>query len=215
MDEQKSDELSTPNQHIVDENHHAVTRRHGEILETAILQAAWDELNEVGYAHLTMEGVALRAKTNKAAIYRRWPNKPKIVVAALSKHVPRPANEIPNTGNLRNDLLILLGSITELLQTIGGQTIHGLMVEYFGKELISTIPQIMHPEEESKWTTVMMTILKNAEMRGEISLEKVSPRVVSLPADLLRFELLTTHEPVSDKTISEIVDDIFLPLVYL
>jgi hypothetical protein len=60
-----------------------------------------------------------------------------------------------------------------------------------------------------------MTILKNAEMRGEVNLEKISPRILSLPADLLRYQLLMTHEPISDKIISEIVDDIFLPLIHL
>jgi AcrR family transcriptional regulator len=213
LDEQKSDRISQPDQSIGDVDHRTGTRRHGEVIENAILQAAFDELNEVGYAHLTMEGVAARARTNKASVYRRWPNKSKLVVAALSKYLPRPANDVPDTGDLRNDLLILLRSIAQPLQTIGAETIHGLMIEHLGKDLISSFPQIRHPETEGKWATAMMTILKNAELRGEVKLEKISPRVISLPADLLRYELLTTHEPVSDATITEIVDDIFMPLV--
>lgn len=71
----------------------------------------------------------------------------------------------------------------------------------------------MHPRNECKTTKPMILILKNAEMRGEINLEKISPRVISLPMDLLRYELFTTHKPISDKTIKEIVDDIFMPLV--
>lgn len=38
------------------------SRRRGEVLENDILQAVWDELAEVGYTRLTMEGVAARAK---------------------------------------------------------------------------------------------------------------------------------------------------------
>ncbi|MCB8818831.1 hypothetical protein [Desulfosporosinus shakirovi] len=71
------------------------------------------------------------------------------------------------------------------------------MVEYLDKDLLSSIPQIIHPGTESRLTATMMNILKNAEMRGEISLEKISPRVISLLADLLRYEMLTTHELVS------------------
>jgi AcrR family transcriptional regulator len=197
-----------------EEDHCVGTRRRGEILETAILQAAWDELTEVGYAHMTMERVAARARTNKAVVYRRWANKAKLVVATLSKHMPRPAKDVPDTGDLRNDVLILLRGIAQPLQTIGAETIHGLMVEHLGKDLISSIPQIMHPGTESKLTTAMVTILKKAELRGEASLEKISPRIVSLPIDLLRYEILITHEPISDKTINEIVDDIFMPLVH-
>jgi hypothetical protein len=88
------------------------------------------------------------------------------------------------------------------------------MIEYVGKDLISFLAQIKRPGTENKFTAAMMTILRNAEMRGEVKLEKISPRIISLPADLLRYELLMTHEPLSDKTNSEIVDDIFLPLVH-
>ena len=59
-----------------------------------------------------------------------------------------------------------------------------------------------------------MTIMKNAELRGEISLEKLSPRVITLPLDLLQCELITKQEPVSDTAITEIVDDIFMPLIH-
>ena len=215
MDEQNRDQLFQPSQSIDDKEHRTGTRRRGGILEDAILQAAWNELCEVGYAHLTMEGVATRAETNKAVVYRRWSNKGKLVVAALKKHVPKSINAVPNTGDLRNDVLILLREIAHSLQTIGAETIHGLMIEYVGKDLISFLAQIKRPGTENKFTIAIMTILKNAEMRGEVNLEKISPRILSLPADLLRYQLLMTHEPISDKIISEIVDDIFLPLVHL
>ncbi|ATW25775.1 TetR/AcrR family transcriptional regulator [Candidatus Formimonas warabiya] len=198
-----------------DADHLPGARRRGKILENAILQAALDELNEVGYAHLTMEGVAARAKTNKTAVYRRWPQKSELVVAALHKYTPKITDDAPDTGDLRNDILILLRRITVPLQTIGAETIHGLMLEHLGKVSISAFTQIRRSEGEEKWHTIMMTILKNAEMRGEVSLKKISPRIISLPIDLLRFEFLATFEPVSDETLTEIIDDIFLPLVHL
>lgn len=190
-------------------------RRRGDILENAILQAAWDELNEVGYGHLTMEGIAVRAKTNKTAVYRRWPNKAKIVVASIGKHVPKPTNFSPDTGDLRNDVLTLLYGIAKPLQTIGAETIHGLMVEYHGDDLYSLLPKLMQSRTEDKLATAMMTILKNAEKRGEVSLKEINPQVISLPSDLLMYKLLTTHEPISDQTVIGIVDDIFLPLVLM
>jgi hypothetical protein len=214
MDKQKSDQLSRSSQPILHRGHQALTRRRGEILENAILQAAWDELNEVGYAHMSMEGVAARAKTNKVAVYRRWPNKSKLVIAALGKFVPRPFTGVPDTGNLRSDVLILLNGILKPLQIIGAETLHGLMVEH-GRDLMSSIPQIKRQSSEDKWATTMMTILKNAQKRGEVKIDKIDARIISLPADLLRYELLMTHEPVSETTITEIVDNIFLPLIHL
>ncbi|WP_326975017.1 hypothetical protein [Caproicibacter sp. BJN0012] len=56
--------------------------------------------------------------------------------------------------------------------------------------------------------------MKNAELRGEVRLEKLTPRIISLPWDLLRFELIAKQE-ISDAAITEIVDDIFMPLLRL
>jgi AcrR family transcriptional regulator len=191
------------------------TRRRGEVLVDAILQAALDELNEAGYAHVTMEGVAKRAKTDKAAIYRRWPSKARLVSAALQKHLPKPSEGIPDTGSLRGDVLAFFQQIIQPLQFIGAETLHGLMTEFLGQRLFSIFSQVKHSGGFEKWDTAMRQILKNAENRGEVSnVENINPRILSLPADLLRYEILTTHEPLSDETVAEIVDVIFLPLVY-
>ena len=82
------------------------TRRRGAELEVALLAAARDELTDVGYAALTMEGVAARAKTSRAVLCRRWPNSPELIVAALRHHTVLAPLEVPNTGTLREDHLV-------------------------------------------------------------------------------------------------------------
>lgn len=190
------------------------TRRRGETLKEAILHATLDELSEIGYENLTMENIAARAKTNKAVLYRRWPNKSELVAAALIKYTPNILHEIPNTGDLRNDVYAYLHGLTEPLKKIGASTIRGLMTEQFGGAFLASAPQIIRPRNEDKLTAAIMEILKKAELRGEIRMEKLNVRLISLPVDLLRYELITKQEPIPDEAIAEIVDDIFLPLVY-
>jgi hypothetical protein len=60
----------------------------------------------------------------------------------------------------------------------------------------------------------MQTILTRAVDRGEIAAARLTPRIVSLPTDLARHEILMTFEPLTDEAINEIVDEIFLPLVH-
>ena len=67
-------------------------RRRGAALEDAIVAAAYDELSVVGYSAFTVEGVAARAKTGKASIYRRWPTKQLLVLDALLLQLPTPAD---------------------------------------------------------------------------------------------------------------------------
>ncbi|SET03097.1 TetR/AcrR family transcriptional regulator [Paenibacillus sp. NFR01] len=190
-------------------------RRRGKALEEAILQAAWAELNETGYNKLTMEGVAARAETNKAVLYRRWPSKAKLVVSSISANVTGPTLAPPRTGSLRNDMLALLSSIVQPMQEIGAQTLHGLLTDLFDSELIASIPQMMNSGEDDKMTLTIREILREAEQRGElkVSLNALSPRIITLPMQLLRIEILMTHEPMSDETILEIIDEIFMPLV--
>jgi len=82
-------------------------RRRGADLEQAILRAAADELTASGYAGMTMEKVAQRAGTNKNAIYRRWPQRAALGIAAY-KHLADARTPAPDTGSLRGDALELL-----------------------------------------------------------------------------------------------------------
>ncbi len=82
-------------------------RAPGRPLNTAIdehlLQATQDLLIEEGFERLTMDAVARRCGASKATIYRRWPSKTALVVAAAVALFQVP--ELPDTGNLREDLL--------------------------------------------------------------------------------------------------------------
>ena len=60
-----------------------------------------------------MESVAARAKTGVAVLYRRWPNKDDLVMAAIVHYRRTRRVEIPDTGTLRGDLLALLGEFSD------------------------------------------------------------------------------------------------------
>jgi AcrR family transcriptional regulator len=72
--------------------------------DEAILTATVALLRRRGYQGLTIEGVASEAGVGRPTIYRRWPSKPALVVAALmdSSRLALPA---PDTGSLREDLI--------------------------------------------------------------------------------------------------------------
>src|SRR5271170_7433864 len=87
-------------------------RRRGEELEAALLEAAWAELVEAGFAKLTMESVAARAKTGVAVLYRRWPNKDELVLATISHYGTTHPVDIPDTGSLRGDMIAMLSNFS-------------------------------------------------------------------------------------------------------
>ncbi len=189
--------------------HGGKTRRRGEALEAALLDAAWDELQAAGYAGLTMEAVADRAGTSRAVLYRRWRNRPELVVAAMRRHRPMLSGEIPDTGSLRGDVLALLGRMSARLNEIGPDTVYGLLGDYLahGELFESLRGQVLQIS-----SGVMATILTRAADRGEARRD-VSPRIATVPTDLFRNELFRTRTAPPEQVLAEIVDEVFLPLV--
>jgi AcrR family transcriptional regulator len=186
-------------------------RRRGPKLEAALLQAAWDELTEVGYAALTIEGVAIRAKTSRAVLYRRWPNRPQLLVAALRYHAGLTLLEVPDTGALRDDLLAYLRQVSARVADETG-LLSFLIASSFTEMGIS--PGVLHERALADASgSGSALIIDRAVARGEINPDRLSPRIRSLPVDLVRHDLIMTQAPVPEATIVEIVDRIFLPLV--
>ncbi len=179
------------------------------MLEHALLDAAWEELQESGYAKVTMERVAERAGTSRAVIYRRWRNRAELAIAAMRHHQPVLSGTIPDTGTLRGDVLALLRRASVRITEIGPDTAIGMLNDLLSDhEAFDQIrDQLMRSSGE-----LMAVVLARAASRGEAR-DDVSDRVARLPFDLLRHELILTQGPPGQRTLEEIVDEIFLPLV--
>ncbi len=184
------------------------SRRRGAALETAILKAAWDEVNSVGMAGLTMEGIAERAGTSKAVLYRRWPNRVALVVDAIRREGSF-AEEVPDSGTLREDVLTLLRRMSQRFEGPERRIVQGLLAEYFRSPEVAGYLRGQFFGAET-----IMAVLERADQRGEVELDRITPRVASLPVDLVRHELFRTQAPVPEAVLEEIVDDLFLPLLH-
>lgn len=184
------------------------TRRRGASLEDAILDAAWCELAERGYAEFTLDGVASRAGTSRPVLHRRWPGRAELAKAALFHHHLQHPLTVPDLGSVRDELVSLLRE----LSARGAPTLVTLMLrmsEYFAE----TKSSYADLKNEVARTTLIDDVLQRGVARGEIDAAKLTPRIASLPFDLARHEVIMTMEPVPDAVIEEIVDEIFLPLV--
>ncbi|GGD33734.1 hypothetical protein GCM10010915_12650 [Microbacterium faecale] len=71
-------------------------------LDHAILAATLAILDESGYQELSLGGVARRAGTSRPAIYRRWPDRVHLALAAIGSRLEAPLS--PDTGCTLCDL---------------------------------------------------------------------------------------------------------------
>jgi AcrR family transcriptional regulator len=86
-------------------------------VDVAVLEAARTVLAERGFAGATVEAIASRAGVGKATIYRRWPTREALLLAVTTADLPE--TPIPNTGDLRQDLLTIFTRLAEQLRTAG------------------------------------------------------------------------------------------------
>jgi len=185
-------------------------RRRGEELEAALLEAAWEELADVGFAKLTMESVAARAKTGVAVLYRRWSRKDDLVMAAIAHYGRRYPVNIPDTGSLRGDMLALLTEIGEartVFTTVVTAAFSGLLAD---SGLTPAEVRARLIDDRPLWS---QQVYRRAQERGELDLGSVPEAVLAMPFDLMRHDLLMTLKSIPAERVRAIVDELFLPLV--
>jgi AcrR family transcriptional regulator len=185
-------------------------RRRGEELEAALLEAAWQELVEAGFAKLTMESVAARAKTGVAVLYRRWPSKDDLVIAAIRHYGTTHPPEVPDTGSLRGDMIALLssfGSTRVSFAATVGAVFSGLLAS------TGLTPAQVREKVLADLPLPSSQVFARAHERGEIDLNRIPPAVLTMPSDLIRHDMLMTYQPIPPERIRAIVDDLFMPLV--
>ena len=187
-----------------------IGRRRGVRLQDAILDAAWAELVERGYPGLTLEGVAKRAGTSRPVLYRRWPSRTALATAALGRHIAQNPIVVPDLGSVRDEICLLLRRMSDRARPDMIRLVFDMQRD-LADEHSNLADMRAHLRAQIVEPDVMQTILGRAIDRGEIA--RLTPRIVSLPADLARHEVLMTFEPLSDDAIKEIVDEVFLPLV--
>ncbi|HYQ64838.1 TetR/AcrR family transcriptional regulator [Actinophytocola sp.] len=174
--------------------------------------AASTRLVEAGYAHLTMESIAVRARTSEAVLYRRWANKDQLVFAAIEHHRDANPVAVPDTGTLRGDLLAHLTAASE---TLAGFFAIAASAAYSGllADTGLTPAQARDRVMDARRLPRVRVIYQRAHDRGGLDLDRVTPAVLAMPFDLARHDMLMDLEPLAPARIRSIVDELFLPLV--
>lgn len=187
-----------------------MARRVGVELENALLEAAWQQLLDEGYAAFTMDAVAARAGTSRAVLYRRWSDKHELLRAVVA-HVMQPDDMvIADTGSLRGDTIAMMKVANRTrLELVTAMTVH--LGGYYRET--GTSPMDLRKTVFPGRPHIPRMLLDRAIARGEVRPQVVSDRIAAVPYALLQQEFFMTLRPVPTAVIEEIVDTIFLPLV--
>lgn len=190
-------------------------RPRDESRDAVILDATLTVLAEAGYDRLTIDAVAAKAKASKATVYRRWPNKAALVVDAMATlkppHEPgaEPACLFPDTGSLRGDLVAGLKKIGAKLSTDEGKLMAAVMTaQTRDPELAAAMRGGTEHKRQS-----CQTVVDRAIARGELTSTKGVNAFVDVVPAMMYNRLLVTGEPFDEAFITQVIDDIALPLL--
>lgn len=136
-----------------------------EDVTEAIRAAVFEELAAVGYARMSIEGIARRAGVGKTAVYRRWRSKLHLVLDVVSA-IAVMGLPAPDTGSLEGDLRLLYEVTSRALRhPVASQIIPDLQAEAArNPEIAEAMQKALREGQEG----VASKIMAAAERRGEI-----------------------------------------------
>jgi AcrR family transcriptional regulator len=174
--------------------------------ETELLAVTLRLLQEHGYEGLTLEAVAVTARASKATVYRRWPTKAELVLAAFIESV-RQVAVAPDTGTLRGDLL-RLGEAVCQQATEQASTFRAVLVEVSRSPALTDAMQHQFLDQRK---AVIRHVLQQAVDRGEIDADAINDELWDLLPGYLIFRCLIPGGPPTRCTVHALVDEVLIP----
>ena len=174
--------------------------------EAELLAVTLRLLQDGGYDGLTMDAVAATAHASKATVYRRWPTKAELVLAAFVQGV-RQVDVAPETGSLRGDLL-QLGNTCCAQAHEHGSTMRAILVEVSRNPALKDVMQHQFLDQRK---ALFERVLWQAVDRGEIEAAAITDELCDVMPGYLVFRSIWSARPLTRRSVTALVDEIILP----
>lgn len=177
----------------------AVTERTGgrsAKVREAVLQAARQVLLEEGANALTHRNVAQIAGVNASTVYRRWPDRARLI-AEVFRTTAESMVTIPDSGSLHSDLYEFLKMITSMLSSSEGRKLiqAAISASSPGDDMVDTAIRDVW-EQRFQQAEVMF---EQAVLRGEAGYKEQRRIILETLIAPVWFRILITQQPVDEK----------------
>lgn len=174
--------------------------RNGEIT-ARIFEATTELLVDGGHLAVTFQAVAERAEIARATLYRRWAS-PAALVADTLRASAAEKIAIPDTGNFRSDLQVLLRKIALFIATpLGAAAIAAKLASLRGGRPLRR----SHEGWTARWTEVR-PIFERAKARGELAPNADAEALFARLSGALYFRLLVMGAAPDAKWIARVLE---------
>jgi AcrR family transcriptional regulator len=171
--------------------------------DRAILDAALAEYAAGGIDGLTVDNVAARAGVSKATVYRRYPCKSDLVIAAAQQcadeRLPR-----TDTGDIKRDLRVALGELQAMMiDPVVGAALRMLIGDAPRDEKLLSMHRDFAAARRAGTIRLLEAAVGRGQLRADIDLHTAADVLVGP----LFMRFLVTSEPIGDAYLDTLVDD--------
>jgi AcrR family transcriptional regulator len=170
--------------------------------DQAILDAAIEEYGEHGLNGLTVDAVATRAGVSKATIYRRYPSKADLVIAAA---VAATYDTIPTvTGDIRRDLRNVVVHLQAVITDPRvSKAARMLVADAHRDEQLGRLHHEFLRQKRARTMAMLADAVRRNDLRPDIDLY-VATEFLAGP---LFYRFLVSGDPVDDAYLDTVVDN--------
>jgi AcrR family transcriptional regulator len=168
-----------------------------------ILEAVLDELGDVGYGALTIEGVAARAGVGKSTVYRHWRGKLELVEDAF--RTLKAQVEVPEGGTIRERVVTVLQQVARIVEESTYSACMPVLIEAAERD-----PQMrdFHCQFSTERRAVLVGMLRTAVDRGELPKGTDPELLADALVGPILLRRLMLYEPLDPDQVPELVDQL-------
>ncbi|MER5443749.1 TetR/AcrR family transcriptional regulator [Streptomyces sp. NPDC002790] len=172
-----------------------------EHVTNAVLQAVVELVAEEGMGALTMDAVATRAGVSKPAMYRRWPTKQDLIIAAAESRVG--TLTVPDMGDFTAELrAVLMERVRAYRQPGVGRLLAGVI----GAAAEAGAGREAFRAYVTRVTSETRHLLERGIARGDVRPDVPIADVTTLIASSLVFRLVAEQRPPEKELVDSVVD---------
>jgi AcrR family transcriptional regulator len=178
-------------------------RPRGAPIESVVLLRTLEELAVAGIDGLSIERIAKRAEVNKTSVYRRWPTREALIVAALESVLDNVAAEVPDTGSLAGDLKALVSPIAATVSDPIGKA---LVRAAFSESSASAVSALATKKLAEHTENPVRELVARAKARGEWRTGVKGDQLIFTLVGAILHRVMLEHAPISQRWLDGLID---------
>lgn len=169
-----------------------------------MLEATFELLRARGFAGTTVDAIAVVGGVSKATIYANWKSKTEIVVELLGRFADDAAL-MPDTGELRGDLELVIGRFVQLATQLEGVGLTVIAESAYDPVLAAAVGRLTRD-----WRDHQRELLHRAVERGLVPADIDEELAADLVAAMVHFRIFIARADDTAEALSKRLAELVL-----